>query len=115
MAIRDGELGARTLNALKAFPIRISIDDFGIGSSSLAYLKRLPIATLKIDRSFVRDLATDSDDASITSAIIDMAHSLKLNVVAEAVEKDTKLAFQRTPQYEHLTVSPITHPIPTHH
>jgi len=102
MAIRDGELGARALNELRAIHIRISIDDFGIGSSSLAYLKRLPIATLKIDRSFVRDLATDPDDASITSAIIAMAHSLKLNVVAEGVETEEQLAFLRSQQCDEL-------------
>jgi EAL domain-containing protein (putative c-di-GMP-specific phosphodiesterase class I) len=102
MAIRDGELGARALNELRAIHIRISIDDFGIGSSSLAYLKRLPIATLKIDRSFVRDLATDPDDASITSAIIAMAHSLKLNVVAEGVETEEQLAFLRSQQCDEM-------------
>ena len=112
MAIRDGELGARTLNALKAFPIRISIDDFGIGSSSLAYLKRLPIATLKIDRSFVRDLATDSDDASITSAIIAMAHSLKLNVVAEGVETEEQLAFLRSQQCDEMQGYLFSPPVP---
>src|SRR5438445_98759 len=102
MAIREGELGARALNELRAIHIRISIDDFGIGSSSLAYLKRLPIATLKIDRSFVRDLATDPDDASITSAIIAMAHSLKLNVVAEGVETEEQLAFLRSQQCDEM-------------
>jgi len=112
MAISDGELGARTLNELRAIRIRISIDDFGIGSSSLAYLKRLPIATLKIDRSFVRDLATDPDDASITSAIIAMAHSLKLNVVAEGVEAEEQLAFLRSQQCDEMQGYLFSPPVP---
>ncbi|MFY9584063.1 MAG: EAL domain-containing protein [Candidatus Acidiferrales bacterium] len=112
MAIRDCELGARTLNELRAIQIRISIDDFGIGSSSLAYLKRLPIATLKIDRSFVRDLATDPDDASITSAIIAMAHSLKLNVVAEGVETEEQLAFLRSQQCDEMQGYLFSPPVP---
>lgn len=113
MAIRDGELGARTLNELRGIRIRISIDDFGIGSSSLAYLKRLPIATLKIDRSFVRDLATDHpDDASITSAIIAMAHGLKLNVVAEGVETEGQLAFLRSQQCDEMQGYLFSPPVP---
>ncbi len=66
--------------------IQLTLDDFGTGYSSLSYLRRFPISRLKIDQSFVAGLVTDSDDAALTAAIIAMAHSLRLNVVAEGVE-----------------------------
>jgi diguanylate cyclase len=81
------------LHALKDLGIGLALDDFGTGYSSLSHLKRFPIDTLKIDQSFVRDIVTDTDDASIVSAVISMGRSLKMRVVAEGVETREQLAF----------------------
>lgn len=91
----DVEAAIKTLRALKELGIEISIDDFGTGYSSLNYLKHLPIDTLKIDRSFVSQLTNNSQDAAIATAIIAMAQSLKLKVIAEGVETEEQLAFLR--------------------
>jgi EAL domain-containing protein (putative c-di-GMP-specific phosphodiesterase class I) len=80
-----------TLDRLKAMNVRLEIDDFGTGYSSLSYLQRLPFDTLKIDRSFIRDLAIGNDSADVVKAIVEMAHSLKLSVIAEGVETQDQL------------------------
>jgi len=95
MVMANAEQSVRLLGELKSIGARLAIDDFGTGYSSLAYLKRLPIDTLKIDQEFVGDITTDPDDAAITATIITMAHSLQLKVVAEGVETAEQLTFLR--------------------
>ena len=89
----NAEQTSAKLQALREMGVSLAIDDFGTGYSSLAYLKRLPITTLKIDKTFITDLNRDPDDTAITTTIITMAHSLGLNVVAEGVETETQLRF----------------------
>lgn len=86
MAMEDADRSLGTLSRLKAMGVSLAVDDFGTGYSSLSYLKRFPIDTLKIDRSFIKDMTEDPNDAAIAASIIAMAHSLKLKVVAEGVE-----------------------------
>jgi len=86
MVMRDPDRAVEIMGALRRMGVRISIDDFGTGHSSLGYLKRFPVDRLKVDRSFVRDLPHNGDDVAITRAVIAMAHSLRMSVVAEGVE-----------------------------
>jgi len=100
------------LNAIHELGIRLAIDDFGTGYSSLNYLKRFPVDTLKIDRSFIKDAVTDSDDRNIVTAIIAMAHSLHLDVVAEGIEYDEQLGILQTLNCNHLQGFLFSKPIP---
>jgi diguanylate cyclase (GGDEF)-like protein/PAS domain S-box-containing protein len=95
LLMANAEETAQALRELKAMGLQLAIDDFGTGYCSLSYLKEFPVHKLKIDRSFIRGVAVDSDDAAITTAIIHMAHGLNLKVVAEGVENDAQLAFLR--------------------
>ena len=95
LLLSDANATFSTLRDLKALGLSLAIDDFGTGYSSLSYLKHFPISKLKIDRSFIRDVALNPDDAAITTAIIAMAKQLKLKVIAEGVEDEAQLSFLR--------------------
>ena len=95
MVMDNPEQALKTLRQLKSMGIALAIDDFGTGYSSLGYLKRFPIDNIKIDRSFIKDIPRNSDDATITRTIIDMTHNLRLKAVAEGVETAAQLDFLR--------------------
>lgn len=111
-ALQNLEVTAATLKRLTELGVRVAIDDFGTGYSSLSLLKRLPLHTLKIDRSFVRNLTSDPGDAAIVSAVIAMAHSLRLEVVAEGVEALEQVQFLREQECDALQGYLISHPVP---
>jgi diguanylate cyclase (GGDEF)-like protein/PAS domain S-box-containing protein len=112
VAMQSPEQSIRTLYDLKKMGIRISLDDFGTGHSSLSYLKRFPIDTLKIDQSFVQDITSDPDTAAIVTAIVAMAHSLRLKVVAEGVEYEEQKNFLRRHGCDLMQGFLVTKPVP---
>ncbi len=110
--MKNDEIAVEILTQLKSMGIQICIDDFGTGYSSLSYLKRFPIDTLKIDQSFIRESMRDADHAAIVVAIITMAHTLKLKVVAEGVESPEQWAFLRDHNCDKMQGSLFSEPLP---
>ena len=97
---------------LKEIGIRIAIDDFGTGQSSLVYLKRFPIDTVKIDRVFTRDVTTDESTAAIVSYVIKLAHTLGLSVIAEGVETEEQWAFLKLNACDQMQGFHFSRPLP---
>ena len=108
----NAEHTIKVLSNLKALGIKIAIDDFGTGYSSLAYLKRFPIDKLKIDMAFVRDITVNPDDAAIALAIISMAHSMKMTVIAEGVESRAQMAYLRRHRCDEIQGFHFSRPLP---
>jgi EAL domain-containing protein (putative c-di-GMP-specific phosphodiesterase class I) len=110
--MEDTDLTGRILSELRSMGLRSAMNDFGTGYSSLSYLKRLPIDILKMDRTFVRGLDADKTDEAIAKAIITMAHELKLQVVAEGVEREPQLDLLRAYDCDSIQGYLIDRPMP---
>ena len=110
----NAEHTAVKLQAFRELGVSLAIDDFGTGYSSLAYLKRLPITTIKIDKAFIGDLTHDPEDAAITSTVITMAHSLGLNVVAEGVETEAQMRFLASHRCDEIQGFWLSQPLDAH-
>ncbi len=110
--MRDREAAAATLEEITALGVQLAIDDFGTRYSSLSYLKRFPVSKLKIDQSFVRDAPTDSDDAGIVRAVIELGRALDLCVVAEGVETDEQVALLKALGCDQMQGYRFAHPMP---
>jgi diguanylate cyclase (GGDEF)-like protein/PAS domain S-box-containing protein len=102
LLLSNADVMFSVLQELRAMGLKLAIDDFGTGYSSLSYLKQFPVGKLKIDRSFIRDVAVNPDDAAITTAIISMAKSLNLKVIAEGVEDEAQMSFLRAHQCDEI-------------
>jgi EAL domain-containing protein (putative c-di-GMP-specific phosphodiesterase class I) len=112
IAMKNVDQNVRMLEELRALGLSISIDDFGTGYSSLAYLKRFPLNTLKIDRSFIQDITTNADDREITRAIISLGHNLGLMVLAEGVETEEQLQLLRDSGCDYIQGYFYSRPLP---
>jgi EAL domain-containing protein (putative c-di-GMP-specific phosphodiesterase class I) len=112
IAMQNADYTIVILRELKDMGVQISLDDFGTGYSSLSYLKKFPIDSLKIDQSFIRDLQSDTNDAAIAHAVIVLAHSLKLKVIAEGVETREQERFLREHDCDRFQGYLFSNPVP---
>ena len=112
MLIENPERTIAILQSLKQTGIKLSLDDFGTGYSSFAYLSRFPIDTLKIDQSFIRDIAHSDEAAMISISIIDLAHWMRLKVVAEGVETENQLNFLKAHRCDEMQGYYFSPPLP---
>ncbi len=112
IAMNQVDKGIKTMNKLNALGVRLAIDDFGIGYSSLGYLRQFPVHTLKVDQSFVKNLPQNKDDAAITAAIIAMGHNLNLEVIAEGVETKSELTFLQAHDCDGVQGFYLSQPLP---
>ena len=114
MLVQNTEVAIRRLNAFKALGVEIAIDDFGTGYSSLSYLQQFPFDILKIDRCFIRNITENSNNAAITKAIIEMAKSLNLKLIAEGVETEAELSFVCKHKCDGMQGYLFSRPVPAH-
>ena len=112
LIMEDVRLSIGSLRSIRALGVRIAIDDFGTGFSSLSYLARLPVHTLKIDRSFVIEMGAGPEGLALVSTIINLAHSMKLNVVAEGVETEEQSRLLRLLNCDEIQGYWFGHPVP---
>lgn len=112
LIMQDFDVAVATMNGLQRLGVQISIDDFGTGYSSLSALKTFPVQRLKIDKSFINDLATDEDDQAVTSAVISLGQKLNLRVLAEGVETDEQVAFLRRNNCDEMQGHLFSKPVP---
>jgi len=110
--MKRAEVTALVLQILRAGGVKVAIDDFGTGYSSLSYLRKFPLDALKIDQSFVRQITTTPEETTIVSAIISMAQSLNLRIVAEGVETAEELAFLEARECEEAQGYYFSKPVP---
>lgn len=114
MLVQNTDVAIRRLNALKSLGVTIAIDDFGTGYSSLSYLQQFPFDILKIDRCFIRNITENQNNAAITKAIIEMAKSLNLKLIAEGVETESELSFTCQHQCDGMQGYLFSRPLPAH-
>jgi EAL domain-containing protein (putative c-di-GMP-specific phosphodiesterase class I) len=112
LIMQDFELAVATMNGLQQLGVQISIDDFGTGYSSLSALKTFPVARLKIDKSFINDLATDENDQAVTGAVISLGQKMNLRVLAEGVETEDQIAFLRKNNCDEVQGNYFSKPLP---